>query len=266
MEWTEIETSADSIDGSVIFHLTKSIIGFVLYMHQQIPSTLQDTNLEFDALQAEYKELEVTLTQTELKASSRRKVVGRMREVNRGIRRLEKVVNTVSRVDAALQQIISEIPGIESVVIALGPTPARPQFVYELCFSHGNRIGNVIADFIKTRLAEGLSRKVIRMLISKDAGSGNYPGPTKLFLLVKAPASCNLPLHFLPKRDFRCSKKVVPFRLRVKCRSQDLKVDDPDCTFASNSLCSTECSSNDLIWFQCRHVVRGLAFKTTAEE
>lgn len=35
-----------------------------------------------------------------------------------------------------------------------------------------------------------------------------FIGPSKLFLLVKAPSSFNLPLHFLPKRDFRYSKKV----------------------------------------------------------
>lgn len=38
MEFTEIETNADSIDNSVIFHVIKSVFGFVLYMHQQIPS------------------------------------------------------------------------------------------------------------------------------------------------------------------------------------------------------------------------------------
>lgn len=35
------------------------------------------------------------------------------------------------------------------------------------------------------------------------------PGPSKLFLLVKAPASLSLPSHFLPKRDFRYHKKVM---------------------------------------------------------
>lgn len=30
----------------------------------------------------------------------------------------------------------------------------------------------------------------------------------KLFLLVKAPATLKLPMHFLPKRDFKYHKKV----------------------------------------------------------
>lgn len=38
MEFTDIETTAEFLDGSVIFHVVKDAIGFVLYMHQQIPS------------------------------------------------------------------------------------------------------------------------------------------------------------------------------------------------------------------------------------
>lgn len=38
MEYTEIETNAVTLDNSVIFHVIKDVIGFVLYMHQQIPS------------------------------------------------------------------------------------------------------------------------------------------------------------------------------------------------------------------------------------
>lgn len=63
--------------------------------------------------------------------------------------------------------------------------------------------------WVKSRAAEALSRKAIRALISNGAGSASYPGPSKLFLLVKAPSSFNQPLHFLPKRDFRYSNKVI---------------------------------------------------------
>lgn len=37
MEATEIETSAESLDVSIMFHLTNDILGFMLYMYQQIP-------------------------------------------------------------------------------------------------------------------------------------------------------------------------------------------------------------------------------------
>ncbi|KAM6589673.1 hypothetical protein CsatA_012278 [Cannabis sativa] len=36
----EIETNADSIDNSMIFHAINDVSGFLLYMHQQIPSEL----------------------------------------------------------------------------------------------------------------------------------------------------------------------------------------------------------------------------------
>ncbi|WCJ37422.1 hypothetical protein M5689_018562 [Euphorbia peplus] len=100
-----------------------------------------------------------------------------------------------------------------------------------------------------------------------DAASGSYPGPTKLFLFVKVPSSLNLPLHFLPKRDFRYSKKIVPARLRLKCKSRDPEMDVPDCAGEKNSSISLkDSSSNDLIWFQCRHVIKRLAFTTPTDQ
>jgi hypothetical protein len=37
-EYTVIESTADSLDSSVIFHVINDVVGFVLYMYQQIPS------------------------------------------------------------------------------------------------------------------------------------------------------------------------------------------------------------------------------------
>lgn len=37
-EYMEIVSNAEFLDGSVIFHLVRDSVGFVLYMHQQIPS------------------------------------------------------------------------------------------------------------------------------------------------------------------------------------------------------------------------------------
>lgn len=38
MEFTNIDTAADALDSSAIFHVVTDILGFVLFMHQQIPS------------------------------------------------------------------------------------------------------------------------------------------------------------------------------------------------------------------------------------
>ncbi|XP_059660509.1 uncharacterized protein LOC132306924 [Cornus florida] len=267
MEYTEIETSADSLDSSVIFHVVTDILGFVLYMHQQIPSIFQDICVEFDTLRTEYKELEKDLAQTEEKASLRRKHAGRMRDVKREIRRLEKLMNTVSNLQTALQLMISENPNIQEIILALGATPLRPQHVYQVCFSHGKVVSKGACDFTKSKAAEALSRKAIRTMISKGAGSDSYPGPTKLFMLVKAPSSFSLPLHFLPKRDFKYSKKVVPFRLRFKCRTQNHEMDSSHYdSEAASSTKLVDSTSNDLLWFQCRHILKGLACKTSTTE
>ncbi|KAE9463948.1 hypothetical protein C3L33_04097, partial [Rhododendron williamsianum] len=229
-EFTEIETTADSLDSAVY-------------------SILQDISLEFEGLQTEYRELETVLAQTEVKASMRRMHGGRMREVKRGIKRLEKMMKTVSSIRTALQLVICVIPNVQQVMLVLGPSPMRPQHVYEVCFAHGKVVCGRAGDFTKTRAAEGLSRKAIRTLISKGAGSDSYAGPTKLFLLVKAPSSLTVPLHFLPKRDFKYSKKIVPFRLRFKCKTRDQEMDDPNQVAQTvDNISLMDHTSNDLIW------------------
>ncbi|KAL8262110.1 hypothetical protein R6Q59_026159 [Mikania micrantha] len=269
MEFTDLDIAADSIDASVMFHLAMDILGFGLFMHQQIPSILQDLSTEFDALNTEYKDLEVVIAQNEMKASQRRLQLGRKREVKHNIRKLDKLMKSIASTQNALQLVFREIPHVEAVIVVLGASPVRPRHVYELCFSHGKDAISDACDFTKTRVAEGISRKVIRTLVSKGAGSESYEGPSKLFLLVRAPSSFNMPLHFLPKRDFRYNKKIVPMRLRINCRNQDRAIHkhslncDTQPANPSNMLDPT---SNDYIWFQCRHVIKGLACKAVPEE
>ncbi|GKC55746.1 hypothetical protein Tco_1083344, partial [Tanacetum coccineum] len=37
-EYTDLDIPANSIDAAVMFHLVIDLLGFVLFMHQQIPS------------------------------------------------------------------------------------------------------------------------------------------------------------------------------------------------------------------------------------
>lgn len=50
MEVAEIETTAQSMDSSVQYHLINDVIGFLLYMHQQIPSSVIMPLLSFRLL------------------------------------------------------------------------------------------------------------------------------------------------------------------------------------------------------------------------
>lgn len=266
MELTTIEAASGSFDSSFIFHVVADIVGFVLFMHQQIPSVLQDLTFEFDELQDEFKDLESVLAQEETRGSLRRKQAARKREVRMGIKRLEKLMNTISNMKAALQLIITEIPSIESVLLVLGSSPLRPLHIYELHFSRRGRVSSV--DYTRTRVVETLCKKAIRELVSRGAGSTSYPGSTKLYLLVRAPSSVSLPLHFLPKRDFRCSKKVVPFKLQFRCRGNDGlgKTAYNDDNQADNAISFLDSASDDIIWFQCRHVIKGLPSRTSTNE
>ncbi|GMH27749.1 hypothetical protein Nepgr_029592 [Nepenthes gracilis] len=260
MEDAEFEVTSSGINGSLIYNVVSDVLAFLLYMHQQIPSILQDMTLEFDVLQTEHKELVRIIAQGEVSASSRRKHFVRKREVKLAIRRVDKLMNTISDLQTAFQLIITEVPIIEEVILILGASPRRPQHVYEMYFSWGRMVPETSKELTKSRTTELLSRKVIRALISKGVGSSSYTGPYKLFLLVKAPVSFSMPLHFLPKRDLRYNKKIAPLRLRFKYGGccQESYTSHCDSQIAISKLAAT---SEDLTWFQCRHVIKGLALK-----
>ena len=251
MDPAEIYTASDTIDSSVIFHTINDVVAFVLYMHQQIPSTMQDMSVEFDSMHSEYKQLGMDM-RTEVKALNRRKCMSRMREIKVGIKRLDKLMSSLSNLQTALKLIINEVPTIGGVILALGGSSLRPQNVYVLEFPSEIGVSNIGDDFPRSKAAETLSRKAIRTLISKDAGSVTYPGPSKLFVLIKARSSFNQPQHFLPKREFKYNRKIVPLKLLFKCRKQDQEV--------------ATSTSEELIWFQCRHVIKGLAMNAMPEE
>lgn len=266
LELATIEAAAGSMDGAIVFHVVFDIIGFALFMHQQIPSLLQDLTSEFDELQAEFKALDAVLVQEEMTGPARRKHASRKREVRICIRRWDKFMNTISKVKTALQLMISEIPSIETVLLVLGSTPLRPLHIFELQFLGGGRV--LPGDYSRTRTVETLSKKAIRELVSRGVGSSSYPGATKLYLLVRAPSSLSLPLHFVPKRDFRFSKKKVnPFKLMFKCKVDDFgKTSCVEDNGDANVTNRTDSASDDIIWFQCRHVIKGFPTQTSPTE
>lgn len=99
--------------------------------------------------------------ETQGKASLRRKRASEMREVKRGIRRLEKLMRAVSDFQNAIKLMICEIPNMQGAILVLGASPLRPQHVYELCFWHGESVPSNAHGFTKTKAAEVLSKKVL---------------------------------------------------------------------------------------------------------
>ncbi|KZV32413.1 hypothetical protein F511_03696 [Dorcoceras hygrometricum] len=247
MQFTDFKTATDLLDGSTIFHIVCDILGFILFMHQQIPSVIQDITREFDELRDEYKELESELFKNEVKPIlTRRKQAARKRVVKMEIKRMDKLMNCISNLKTAVKSMFAEVSNVEKISLVLGPSPLRALHVYELCFVN---VKADVGDFSQSKVAELLSRKAIRSLISRGAGSDSYGGPTKLFLLVKAPSTLNLPLHFLPKREFQLNRKVVPFRLRFMGRTLHLDTDgQPNDCVGPGGLLDT--ASNDLIWYK----------------
>ncbi|URE36995.1 hypothetical protein MUK42_35736, partial [Musa troglodytarum] len=234
---------------SDIFHIVKEILGFVLYMHQQIPSLLQHLENEFDALKEEHESLEEAWrTPEESKASDRRKHNSRKIEIKRGIRRLDKLMCSVSSLLSALRLALEEVPDIREVTLFLGASIARPQHVFQLVFSGGNFGSGNANKCTERKISDNIARKV------RPSCSCSSEVP-----LLSASSA------FFPKRDFRFSKKVVPLKLHIDCKIPAHVMDDLHRTsLAGSSLCpnSTEC---DAIWFQCKHVIKGLPSKTPAE-
>lgn len=70
-------------------------------------------------------------------------------------------MNSVSGFQAAIKSLISETPNIQDVLLVLGATPLRPQYVYEMCFSHKKVVVRGADNFVKHKAAEALSRKVL---------------------------------------------------------------------------------------------------------
>ncbi|PWZ30968.1 hypothetical protein Zm00014a_040349 [Zea mays] len=182
----EVQAATAALRRSEVFHVLKELVGFVLYMHHQIPSVLPSLENEFASLKEEMTEM--ALQPAELKPSDRRKYNTRKTE-----------------------HALDEVSSIEGVVLILGGSLVRPLFVYDITISHGIFGPGSAKEHALTKLAQSVSRKAIRALVSRGAGSLSYTGPSKLFLLVRCSSTLKLPLDFLPKLDFRYSKKVLSF-------------------------------------------------------
>uniref|UniRef100_A0ACD5VR83 Uncharacterized protein n=2 Tax=Avena sativa TaxID=4498 RepID=A0ACD5VR83_AVESA len=225
---------------------------------------LQNLETEFAGLKEEM--MEMAAASAELKPSDQRKYNTRKRDVRCRIKKREKLMDSISALLSALQQALDEVPSIEGVALILGGSLVRPLYVYDITVTHGRFDSGSAKEHAMTKLAQSVSRKAIRALISGGAGSLSYTGPTKLFLLVRCPCTLNLPLDFVPKRDFRYSKKVVPQHMSIKCNASVFQNNNKHVTSIMDvSCCSSESVPSDVIWFQCKHTVRGLPCKASLE-
>ncbi|KAJ3701554.1 hypothetical protein LUZ61_005259 [Rhynchospora tenuis] len=252
--FTEIETKSEALSRAEVFHIVKEVIGFVLFMHNQIPLILQDLENGFTSLK---KELEI-LVESGLPAESKlpeiRKYNMRKKEVKNGIKKHEKLMKGISDQLFALQEALNSVSVIEEVRLVIGGSLARPLYVYDIQFSVGKFCSGTAKEGAVSKVAQTLSKKAIRALVSNGAGSSKHTGPSKLFLLIKGPSHFNMPLQFLPKRDLRYSKKATQFGLHIKCRHVAPQKGNDD-----------SLDAHDVIWFQCRHAVKGLACKKVEE-
>uniref|UniRef100_A0A0E0PJL0 Uncharacterized protein n=2 Tax=Oryza TaxID=4527 RepID=A0A0E0PJL0_ORYRU len=155
----EVQAAAASLRRSEVFYVVKELLGFVLYMHHQIPAVLQNLENEFASLKEEMTEM--ALPPGEMKPSDQRKYNTRKREVRRRIKKQEKLMNGLSSVFSALQKALDEVPSIEGVLLILGGSLVRPLFVYDITISHGRFDAGSANERGASKLAQSVSRKVV---------------------------------------------------------------------------------------------------------
>ncbi|CAN6482016.1 unnamed protein product [Victoria cruziana] len=251
----EIVVPSDRLEKRAVFNLLEEVIGFLLYVHHQIPSVLQHMEVEFEKLQTECESLDSVSMKRETRTSLNRKHYGKLREVKRGIRRREKLINSVNSLLSALQLWLDEIPEIHEVICILGASPLRPLHVYKLCFSHGKLASE---GGISSESALFTAIQAIRALVAVGAGGISYSGPMKFFVLVKAPVSVSMPLQFLPRRDFKYSKKILPFILNIKLGTRNQSMDSLEQPSEIAFPADVSYDQKEIIWFQCKHAVKGV--------
>uniref|UniRef100_A0A804N3J6 Uncharacterized protein n=1 Tax=Zea mays TaxID=4577 RepID=A0A804N3J6_MAIZE len=153
----EVQAATAALRRSEVFHVLKELVGFVLYMHHQIPSVLPSLENEFASLKEEMTEM--ALQPAELKPSDRRKYNTRKTEVRRRIKKHEKLMNGISTLLCSLQHALDEVSSIEGVVLILGGSLVRPLFVYDITISHGIFGPGSAKEHALTKLAQSVSRK-----------------------------------------------------------------------------------------------------------
>uniref|UniRef100_A0A453EU57 Uncharacterized protein n=1 Tax=Aegilops tauschii subsp. strangulata TaxID=200361 RepID=A0A453EU57_AEGTS len=120
---------------------------------------------------------EMTAPLAELKPSDQRKYNTRKREVRCRIKKQEKLMKGISTVLSAFQQALDKVSTIEGVALILGGSLVRPLFVYDITVTHGRFDSGSVKGHGTTKLAQSVSRKAVRALISCGAGSLSYTGP-----------------------------------------------------------------------------------------
>ncbi|XP_078440089.1 non-structural protein isoform X2 [Wolffia australiana] len=242
----EIKVPVEGLKKSEIYHVVKELIAHVLYIHQQIPETLQQLEDEFCRTE-EAGILDEPVPMTASNACSNRQERHRRREDKLGKRRRKNLMTGISCLLSSFRIILDEVPILHCIMLVLGSTLTRPQYAYDIVFSHQKIDLGSSRDETQSKVAGYVSKQAIRSLISGGEG-GSRSGPMKLYLLVRAPADVKIPMHFLPKRNFKCHKKTKLLRLHCRCKNQkQVSAEVPDA------------ASCDLIWFQCRHAVKGLS-------
>ncbi|XP_024521531.1 uncharacterized protein LOC112343005 isoform X1 [Selaginella moellendorffii] len=247
MARVDISLGYGALDGQVLGFLARELIAFVLYMHQQMPRT-------FDQMQIELRGMEGSV-----RDETTRKSLGKnLQRFVRKTKKLHKFLDCVERLMVAVESAInSTAPGVVEIVLLIGSNVARPQVVYRL--KNFGELSDSSSSAEKTKIdLKQLTTKMIRELLSSGI-TEKVAGPTKLFLLVKASPEFmpTLSENFLPKRAFtwnsaKASEISIDF-----LRGESLEEANSEKIWYWNYFRKVLVQACCNYRFQCRHFVKG---------
>lgn len=94
------------------------------------------------------------------KSSTQRMHKYRIREVKQRLRRLDKLMTSISNFLLSFSLVLDETPNAQEFILIIGASLARPLHAYEISFSCRRRNSKNCEQNIRRKVKETLSRKV----------------------------------------------------------------------------------------------------------
>eukprot|EP00241_Pyramimonas_parkeae_P010339 CAMPEP_0114260364 /NCGR_PEP_ID=MMETSP0058-20121206/20447_1 /TAXON_ID=36894 /ORGANISM="Pyramimonas parkeae, CCMP726" /LENGTH=253 /DNA_ID=CAMNT_0001375593 /DNA_START=207 /DNA_END=968 /DNA_ORIENTATION=+ len=235
--------AVDAVLAAVIF---REVAKFVLYFQNQSPGPYDD----------------MLRTVQELEAEAESQGAVRARRSRTRNRRLLQFVRSAEAIFSSVRSETLAACKATDLLLVLGASPARPKMACQIHLGDSSLVVDPPADGeppweeVTEKQAKDCGRRVVRSLISAAADGPMASGASKLFVLMRAPATETPPANFLPKRCFKAQWKmrrrtVDPIRIMFKCSQQSCKgIETTDPYVPAIPL--------DYIWYQSRVFVRGM--------
>ncbi|KAL3149701.1 hypothetical protein ABBQ38_013531 [Trebouxia sp. C0009 RCD-2024] len=243
--------------------IVQELIKHLLYMRNQIPGLFEDLEWQIQAQEQE-KDFQVETARLALLEHTSQQgaaLTGGIKQLPRRKRRLQTSQKRLTKfmhsakvlLDSIAPQLFTAQQPMHAFIV-FGSTASRPSELYSLAFpATDQQFGGT-----PQKAMGDLARRTIRALVmnTQDMPEGKASaGPTKMFMLAcSSLQEESIPAGFLYKRGFQIRmKKGIQVHIDLTGAAQP---DDMEAT--GGILPSTLGSQDNLHWYQCKMVLKGL--------